>query len=620
MDNQGGRVYGRQQPGVSTSFSPQIGERFAGRYELKSPLRADGALQAFLAFDHHAGLDVALLLFDSACAHPIAWSAFARIVGAATAAKIAGLVLPQGVAPTPPVPPFCLAEPLALRGFDRLRDQGPMPWQRALTLGERATEILQAAHAATGVAHRVLTPSRCAVTMRDDVRVLDFGVAELELGRPEGAGYRAPEQQQGGGDARSDVYTLAVILFELISGQKSAGKPPPRLRSLVAVPRPVDEFMAKALSQDSAQRPDLGAMRASLRELLGVAAAPAEPTLPPGPKPGASPVSIISAPPEASVVSPATAPERSKSAVGPGPAPTIEKASPARPPALSALSLSSPSPPKPEVVSPRPRQAAAQSDGLPSLPELQESDGPGLMVHGLEDRTEKLDARRYPAPAADDRTEVLAAVSLRAPAVADRTEALAAASLPKREDPERTEMVRLDVPTVQDEETTAFRRPLKGLLAALASSKASAADPVATPLAVTGDDAPTEKSVKLLSLADRTRLSSSEPPAATVASRPNAEVRPSPEPARPVDVTSRPAPEALSGSPEPAGLKSFEVQPAAEDRPAPGDQDEATTVFTPVQVPASPKPAVDPLKKALIWINVVCFAAFLLAMLWLLIA
>ena len=137
---------------------------------------------------------------------------------------------------------------------------------------QRAAEILHAAHAATGVAHRVLTPSRCAVTVRDDVRVLDFGVAELELGRLEEAGYRAPEQQQGGGDARSDVYTLAVILFELISGQNLAGKPPPRLRSLVAVPRPVDEFMAKALSQDPAQRFDLLTMRAALRELLGVAA------------------------------------------------------------------------------------------------------------------------------------------------------------------------------------------------------------------------------------------------------------------------------------------------------------------------------------------------------------
>ncbi|MFY0539102.1 hypothetical protein [Nannocystis pusilla] len=116
---------------MSTSFSPQIGERLAGRYELMSPLRSDGAVRSFLALDHHAGLDVALMLLDPARAHPNAWAAFARIVAAATAGKIAGLVLPQGVIGAPPVPPFCLAEPQTFRGFDQLRDQGPMPWRRA---------------------------------------------------------------------------------------------------------------------------------------------------------------------------------------------------------------------------------------------------------------------------------------------------------------------------------------------------------------------------------------------------------------------------------------------------------------------------------------------------------
>ena len=336
--------------GVSTSLSPQIGERFAGRYELKSPLRSDGVVRAFLAFDHHTGLDVALLLFDPACAHPAAWGAFARIVAAATAGKVAGLVLPQGVGSTPPTPPFCLAEPQALRGFDRLRDQGMIPWQRALTLGERTAEILQAAHVATGFAHRVLMPSRCAVTARDDVRVLDFGVAELELGRPYEAGYRAPEQQEGGGDSRSDVYSLAVLLFELISGQRSAGKQPQSLRSLVAVPRPVDELLAKALSQDPAQRLELAAMRTALRELLGMAAAP-------------SPVAIVSAPPGTGAA-PVMRSATPANAVGSGPTPANVTSPPARPSTPLAASSAAPLSPRPEVAPPGRSPASSTAPAL----------------------------------------------------------------------------------------------------------------------------------------------------------------------------------------------------------------------------------------------------------------
>lgn len=596
---------------VSTSLSPQIGERFAGRYELKAPLRGDGVVRAFLAFDHHAGLDVALLLFDPVCTHPSAWGAFARVVAAATAGKVAGLVLPQGVGSIPPVSPFCLAEPQALRGFDRLRDQGMMPWQRALTLGERAAEILHAAHVATGVAHRVLMPSRCAVTVRDDVRVLDFGVAELELGRPDEGGYRAPEQQEGGGDERSDVYTLAVILFELISGQKSTGKPLQSLRSLVAVPRPVDEFMAKALSRDPAQRLGLAATRAALRELLGMAAAPAEATHGEAPGPGAnlatSPVAIVSAPPGASVAASVTTPVKSGYAVGAGATPANVETSPARPVAPTAVPTAGPLLPRPEVAPPWRSPAVAPWGGLPTVREPQKSDRADLMI---QDRTEELPAPRRPAPAIADRTEILAVASPPAPAVVDRTEILAGVSRPTpaiadmteiHAGPERTEVVRSDVATAQDEEKTVPRKSLTSSLVALAlaRAKASAADPDATRF-VTSDDLPTEKSVKPLLTADTTLLLPPESASPVVAGfRAAGDVRPQPpKPARP----------------EPVGL-----QPAAEARPLTvADPNEATTVFRPGQAPTIPKPAEDRFRKALIQVNIVFFSVGLLVMLWLL--
>ncbi|MBA3546600.1 MAG: protein kinase, partial [Nannocystis sp.] len=282
--------------------SAPLGDRVNGRFVLKAPLRHSGVVQAFLALDHQTGRDVALSLFDPACARPEAWAAFAGVVAAAAGAGIEGLVLPRGVEPTPPVPPHCVHEPQAGRGLDRLREQdGPMPWERALALGERIAAVLHSAQEATRVAHRALLPSRCLVTADDKVLLLDYGVAELELGGGQGeSAYRAPEQRQASGDPRSDIFSLAVILFELISGKRPSTKMAPRLRSLIAVPPAVDTLMSKALAQDPAQRhPDPGALRAAIREVLGLE--PVVPELPresPAVAPAPAPAPVAVAEPE----------------------------------------------------------------------------------------------------------------------------------------------------------------------------------------------------------------------------------------------------------------------------------------------------------------------------------
>lgn len=271
---------------MSSAFSPTLGERIAGRFELKAPLRGSGGTRTFLALDHQTGRDVALSLFDPGRSNPNTWAAFAQVVAAAVKAQVSALVLPQSVSTIAPIPPYCLADLQVARGLDRLREQeGLIPWERALSFGERITEILHAVQVATGIAHRALLPSRCVVTVRDEIRILDYGVAEFEVagGQQEDLGYRAPEQQGSTGDQRSDVYSLAVILYELISGQRPAAPSPPRLRSLVAVSFSVDNFMAKALAQDPTQRhTDLAAMRAAIRELLGLGVIPPiEPAKPP---------------------------------------------------------------------------------------------------------------------------------------------------------------------------------------------------------------------------------------------------------------------------------------------------------------------------------------------------
>ena len=113
--------------------------------------------------------------------------------------------------------------------------EGRLPVERAVDLCLQACRGMQAAHAA-GIVHRDLKPENLFLCRREDgtdlVKVLDFGIAKLEqieldsaatrtgtiLGTP---AYMSPEQARGDKsiDHRTDVYGLAAILFEMLSGK-----------------------------------------------------------------------------------------------------------------------------------------------------------------------------------------------------------------------------------------------------------------------------------------------------------------------------------------------------------------------------------------------------------------
>jgi serine/threonine protein kinase len=116
-----------------------------------------------------------------------------------------------------------------------LAREGCLPLERAVDLCLQACRGMQAAHAA-GIVHRDLKPENLFLCRREDgtdlVKVLDFGIAKLEqielnsaatrtgtiLGTP---AYMSPEQARGDKsiDYRTDVYGLAAILFEMLSGK-----------------------------------------------------------------------------------------------------------------------------------------------------------------------------------------------------------------------------------------------------------------------------------------------------------------------------------------------------------------------------------------------------------------
>ena len=123
----------------------------------------------------------------------------------------------------------------------QLKAHGPLGEGQAATIGVQLLASLQEAHEA-GIIHRDLKPANVMLVRRrksgeDQVKLLDFGIAKLQEaeGRKSTTGdfigtpaYMSPEQIRGENvDARSDLYSLGCVLFELVSGRQPFAGPTP---------------------------------------------------------------------------------------------------------------------------------------------------------------------------------------------------------------------------------------------------------------------------------------------------------------------------------------------------------------------------------------------------------
>jgi serine/threonine-protein kinase len=120
-----------------------------------------------------------------------------------------------------------LAEGKLLRQV--LRDQKPLPVERAVRITLAICEALEYIHGQR-VVHRDLKPENIMVDAEDRIKLIDFGIAGESgarrltfgklsnvMGTPD---YISPEQVKGKrGDARSDVYALGIVLYEMLTGR-----------------------------------------------------------------------------------------------------------------------------------------------------------------------------------------------------------------------------------------------------------------------------------------------------------------------------------------------------------------------------------------------------------------
>src|SRR3954447_9283372 len=158
-----------------------------------------------------------------------------------------------------------------------LRAEGPLLPDRAAGIGAEVAAALAFAHR-NGVIHRDVKPGNVIMTADGMVKVTDFGIARAanveenltQTGAVMGtATYFSPEQAQGTTvDGRSDVYSLGVVLYELVTGRppfagdnpvtiayKHVGETPvsPRQRNS-AVPAAFEAIIVKAMAKDPAER------------------------------------------------------------------------------------------------------------------------------------------------------------------------------------------------------------------------------------------------------------------------------------------------------------------------------------------------------------------------------
>jgi serine/threonine protein kinase len=168
-----------------------------------------------------------------------------------------------------------IGEPLA--GTDLanvLRDERRLEGGRALDIAAQISRALVAAHA-VGVMHHHLEPERILVAAGpsgDRVKVLDFGFGgrsgTASTVDPVSALYRAPEQLLASpADARADVYAVAAVLYEMVTGAPPhAGSPDPIARKLSEpvqsprmfrpeIPPELEALILSALDRDPAARP-----------------------------------------------------------------------------------------------------------------------------------------------------------------------------------------------------------------------------------------------------------------------------------------------------------------------------------------------------------------------------
>ena len=246
-----------------------------GRYQILDTIGTGANSRVARAFDPMIGRTVAIKLFPSQLASGEGRERFikeARVVGQISHPSIVALH-DMGIEESTSTP-YLVMEYVEGQPLERLLDKGSIPYPRACAWTAEVATALAVAHR-KGIIHGDVKPANILISEEGRVKLTDFGMARLAsrdsgdsplLGTP---AYWCPEQILGKPqDARSDLFSLGVVLYEIVTGKRPfdaeslqaicgrvlSSTPLPASHANPSLPAGFDGVIARCLAKDPSAR------------------------------------------------------------------------------------------------------------------------------------------------------------------------------------------------------------------------------------------------------------------------------------------------------------------------------------------------------------------------------
>jgi serine/threonine protein kinase len=230
---------------------PWTGRLLNGRYEVQELIGRGGMADVYRGLDGRLGRDVAIKVLKSTlssdessrtrfrneamAASKMAHPTIVRVFDAGDELDAEGVDVPTGS-----TTPYIVMEHVDGRLLSDIIHRGILDEAAALGIADGVLNALEVSHQA-GIIHRDIKPANVMLTKNGGVKVMDFGIARAIADATQNTSetssilgtalYISPEQAQGeDADERSDLYSLGVMLYEML-----AGRPPFQADSPVAV-------------------------------------------------------------------------------------------------------------------------------------------------------------------------------------------------------------------------------------------------------------------------------------------------------------------------------------------------------------------------------------------------
>ena len=266
-----------------------VGTKF-GRYEIRAKLGEGGMGEVYLARDTTLDRQVALkILPERVASNELRMQRFVQEAKAASALNHPNIITIYEIG-TDPGAHFIATEFIDGETLRQHMMHTPLTINEAIDISLQVASALASAHTA-GIIHRDIKPDNIMVRRDGIVKVLDFGLAKLterwrtdevdrdaatramvhtEPGTVMGTtAYMSPEQARGAEiDTRTDVWSLGVVLYEMVTGQEPfksetasdtnaailKTEPPPLSQLVSDIPGELERIVKKALQKDREER------------------------------------------------------------------------------------------------------------------------------------------------------------------------------------------------------------------------------------------------------------------------------------------------------------------------------------------------------------------------------